>query len=335
MRHLSPDPAVAKPDMPRRPLWRRMPNRAALAVALLIHLLILLSVLRLRTAAPAAPIPEARLQEVVISLVKPPPEKRAEPASAGVKLAARPSVGLPVAKTRERKLATLPIVELTPEVRQAALPDALPQLSAIDAAATTVGSGGTGSTGSGAGATGRGSGTGKLFEDCADTPDRPMVADVYRLPVGTDSLTEMDWRKPVRRVCMAQLDVKPRPFREGFPGMGRTIEWFGLDVRFTVRIAEAGSWVMMLLSDDGAALSIDGVEVLNNDGQHSASTATTQLRLTAGVHNFRVRYFQGPRENIALTLTWKKPGQAEFDYLPRQLLGRPPAAGLATLHAQQ
>jgi hypothetical protein len=231
---------------------------------------------------------------------------------------------LPTARTLERRLATAPKVDVEPQLSRVAVTDPLPNLAAIDAAASTVGTGGTGSAGAGAGATGSGSGgTGNLFEECADAPGRPIVADVYRLPAQTGSVAAMRQRTPVKRVCLSQLDITPRSFREGFPGMGTLVEWFGLDIRFTVNIAQAGTWEMALVSDDGAILSIDDAEVINNDGVHGPEARLARVRLAAGVRHFRVRYFQGPREQIALVLVWKRPGEKDFDYIPGSLLGRP------------
>jgi len=162
-----------------------------------------------------------------------------------------------------------------------------------------------------------------------------MVADVYRLNQGMQSVSEMRRRKPVKRVCLAQLDIAPRPFREGFPGLGSTVEWFGLDIRFTVTIAETATWEVMLLADDGAILSIDDENVIDNDGIHAPTPVATRIKLEKGLRNFRVRYFQGPGPDLALMLAWKKPGAADYSYLPRGLIGRPQAGMLAPLQASQ
>ncbi|MCS0585232.1 PA14 domain-containing protein [Massilia pinisoli] len=311
-------------DEPPPGWWRRI-RRRALALALVIHLLLLFAFLRSGAAPPAPTLPERSSTVVMIRLPKPPVKKIPEPVASGIKLAARPSVGLPTAKTIERRLTTVPKVDVEPQLTRAAVVDPLPNLAAIDAVASTVATGGTGSAGSGAGSTGSGTGSGavgKLFEECADAPDRPLAADVYRLPQNTNSVDAMRQRTPIKRVCLSQLDITPRPFRQGFPGLDGLIEWFGLDIRFTVDIASAGRWELGLVSDDGAILSIDGKDVINNDGVHRATARWTQVRLASGVRNFRVRYFQGPREHIALMLVWRKEGDKEFDYIPVSLLGR-------------
>ena len=64
----------------------------------------------------------------------------------------------------------------------------------------------------------------RLFEECADTPDRAMVAEVYNLRVGASSLADMRNRKPVKTVCLAAQHLAPRLPRR-LPGMDR-IEWF-------------------------------------------------------------------------------------------------------------
>jgi hypothetical protein len=175
----------------------------------------------------------------------------------------------------------------------------------------------------------------KLFEECAESSDRHMVADVYRLNAGNQSVYEMRGRKPIKRVCLAQLNIAPRSFREGFPGMGSTIEWFGLDIRFTVNIPETATWELMLLADDGAVLSIDDENVIDNDGIHAPTPVATRIKLEKGLRNFRVRYFQGPGPDLALMLAWKKPGAADYSYLPLSLIGRPPAGTLPQIHPKE
>jgi hypothetical protein len=170
----------------------------------------------------------------------------------------------------------------------------------------------------------------KLFAECADTPDRRMVADVYQLRRDTQTVKAMDKRKPIKRVCMAQLDVEPRNFNEGFPGLDMT-EWFGLDIRFTINIAKAGNYDFMILSDDGSRVSIDGQEIIDNDGIHAPQAVMETVTLSQGVHNVRVRYYQGPGQGLALMLGWKKEGAKDYVLIPQSVIGRPPADQLPPL----
>jgi hypothetical protein len=328
-----PRTGLPSPESNRLPHWRREYNRYALALVLLIHLAFLASLLLSSTQQPARLETETLRTEVVVYLPKLPKKEIPvpQPMPGGVK-AAIPIVAPPPPKAPERKAAaTLPKLDFAPDAIQLPVSEPLANLAMIDVVASKPGSGGAGTAGGagsgGGGGAGSGMGSGgnaKLFEECADTPDRQMVADVYRLDNDIRSVKEMGWRKPVKRVCLAQLDITPRSFRDGFPGMGRMVEWFGLDIRFTVDVAEAGTWVMLLVSDDGAILSIDGQDVIDNDGEHEPRLVMVKVKLKKGVRHFRVRYFQGPRENIALVLAWKKPDADAFSYLPRHLLGRPP-----------
>jgi hypothetical protein len=165
----------------------------------------------------------------------------------------------------------------------------------------------------------------KLFEECADSPDRKMIAEVFRLRPGFTSVRDIRRLKPIKTVCLAQLDVTPRKFTDGFPGLDVS-EWFALDIRFTVNIPQDITMELMLLSDDGAILTVDDEEVINNDGIHAPDPVMATVKLAKGLRNFRVRYFQGPAPDLALMLGWKKPGTADFQYIPRRLLGRPAAA---------
>jgi hypothetical protein len=67
------------------------------------------------------------------------------------------------------------------------------------------------------------------------------------------------------------------------------------------------------------------VEVLNADGLHGSDAVWAPVDLTKGVHNLRVRYFQGPGD-AALMLLWsnkEKPETKDFQLIPTRLLGRP------------
>jgi len=306
---------ATSPHPDRPPSWRRIANPYALALALLVHVVLLSSAMRWQSQRPPATKPRPPNTEVVLLLPKPPEPAVPRPEPAPELRAERPPERL-AAEPPPKAALTREAIE--PPANSPA--PGLAMAEALPAPPRLVAAGGAGTA-----ATGKGGG-GKLFEECADAPDRRMVADVYRLRSGAASVAEMQGRTPLKTVCLAQLDITPRSFREGFPGLGDVIEWFGLDIRFTVDVAETGTWDVMLLSDDGAILTIDGVEVINNDGIHAANALEATVRMPAGQRNFRVRYFQGPREGIALMLAWKRPGAADYQYLPLRLIGRPPAA---------
>ncbi|HYX34883.1 MAG TPA: PA14 domain-containing protein [Oligoflexus sp.] len=170
-----------------------------------------------------------------------------------------------------------------------------------------------------------------LFADCQTTPERPIVGDLYQLAPNTRELPDYHKMKALKKVCLAQLDIKTRSFTEGFPGVEKLFEWFSLDMRFAIKVPKAGKWEFKLVADDGAILYIDQTKVIDNDGVHETKEKTGRSQLTAGLHEVRVSYFQGPRYNIALELYWKGPHDNEFTYIPAATLLRPQDARLMSV----
>jgi outer membrane protein OmpA-like peptidoglycan-associated protein len=106
----------------------------------------------------------------------------------------------------------------------------------------------------------------------------------------------------VGTVYATRLDISPRSYTEGFPGITDRYEWFGIDYAGTLGVQRAGRHRFRLTSDDGGRLSIDGKRVIDNDGLHAPSSKEGEVNLGAGAHDVRVEYFQGPATQIALVL---------------------------------
>ncbi len=137
-------------------------------------------------------------------------------------------------------------------------------------------------------------------------PNDGLRGLVYELVPGTRFLPNLDAMHPVTTLYTKTLNIPPQYFRIGIPGVSR-IEWFAIDYTGNIWISRKGTYEFQLQSDDGARLFLDGKEVINNDGIHSPSTRSGEVDLKTGPHSFRVAYFQGPRENIALVLAVKGP----------------------------
>ncbi len=316
---MPPETSLPQPEPEREPRWGRKHNRYAIGVVIFLHVALGMF-LMLATSRKPAPKPEARSVDVVYFETKV-PEKRIPEPKPEPKTVEPPPVDVP-------RLPDLPPVKVTeslvpappagnapaPAPAAAAAPPPPPPPPVAKATPSTPP---------------------KLFEECSEESDRHMIADVYRLAVNTQSVSEIRRRKPNQRVCMAQLNITPRSFKEGFPGLGSANEWFGLDIRFTVNIPETATYELMLLADDGAILSVDDVNVIDNDGIHAPTPVATMLKLDQGLHNFRVRYFQGPGPDLALMLAWKRPGMTDYGYIPRSLIGRPPAGSLPTIQTKE
>lgn len=309
----SHDPAPSTAESGQRPQWRRGFNGYALTIAVIVHLILLAAVLTWRSRVP--PPQKPRIMDVSIVLPNTPP-KPPEPEPPIPRMPDLPPPSMP-------PMPELPLIEVakvepaSPPVQPVTAAPPPPPEPAVIAPVVTA-----------AAPVASSAAAPKLFDECADAADRPMVAEVYRMRQGATSVTEMRRRKPIKTVCMAQLDIAPRDFRDGFPGLDIN-EWFGLDIRFTVNMPQDLTMDVMLLSDDGSILTIDDVEVINNDGIHAATPVMNTVKLAKGLRHFRVRYFQGPGYGLALILGWRKPEGKDFQYIPRRLLGRPPAAASA------
>jgi hypothetical protein len=115
--------------------------------------------------------------------------------------------------------------------------------------------------------------------------------------------------KPKGTIYTRVLNVPPRDFTEGFPGVTKRIEWFAIDYAGNFWIERAGDYQFALTSDDGSLLYIDDRLLIDNDRIHPAQTKTTSVPLEHGAHSIRVSYFQGPRFSVALVLQVAGPGE--------------------------
>jgi hypothetical protein len=127
-------------------------------------------------------------------------------------------------------------------------------------------------------------------------------ASVCLIARNVRSAHAVDGCEPVTAFRTSKIDVAPRRFTEGFPGVGHRVDWFGIDYRGSFKVRKADYFTFRLLSDDGALLFIDGNQVIDNDGQHGPRSEAMSLPLTKGDHEFRLLYYQGPGGSLALQL---------------------------------
>ncbi len=136
------------------------------------------------------------------------------------------------------------------------------------------------------------------------THKNPFVftGTIYFIPPGTSRLPDFTKLNPVGHIYTAVLNISPRSFLQGFPGVTNRFEWFAIDYKGQIYIQKPGLYTFSLLSDDGSRLLIDNRPVINNDGIHPPVEKRGSVYLSRGLHNIEVQYFQGPREQVALVL---------------------------------
>jgi len=140
-----------------------------------------------------------------------------------------------------------------------------------------------------------------------------LRGEIYFLELGTSSLPDFDKLEPVGAIYTSALNIPPRTFRQGFPGVTKRYEWFGINYTGRFWIEKPGKYGFGLISDDGARLWIDDAQVIDNDGLHMPKARTGTVKLAGGIHRIRVSYFQGPCTSdpcLALILAVERPGAA-------------------------
>ena len=98
---------------------------------------------------------------------------------------------------------------------------------------------------------------------------------------------------------------------------------WGITLEGWITVAADGIWEFALTSDDGSVLWIDGEKIVDNDGYHGPDAKQNAVALRSGVHRLRVVMFQGGGAK-ALSLGWRRQGEAAFSPVPGSALFRSP-----------
>lgn len=70
-------------------------------------------------------------------------------------------------------------------------------------------------------------------------------------------------------------------------------QWVALDCKGNLDVATAATYTFKLNSDDGSLLFIDGLKVVNNDGNHGALLKSGSVNLSEGSHTVELQYYEG------------------------------------------
>ncbi|HVV83542.1 MAG TPA: OmpA family protein [Kofleriaceae bacterium] len=139
-----------------------------------------------------------------------------------------------------------------------------------------------------------------------------LKGTIYFLPSTTTHMPDKVESLPPQGTIYAEsLDVPPRPFKDGFPGVTDRFEWFGIVYTGRFQVAAAGDFAFRSRTDDGIILWIDGKQILADDSIHGPRDAHGTVRLAKGLHDMKVWYWQGPAVQIALQLFVTPPGGKE------------------------
>jgi hypothetical protein len=141
-------------------------------------------------------------------------------------------------------------------------------------------------------------------------------AAYFALPRPVTSLSQVDFTAtPTATGSKLELNIlnSDIPFWSGGPRGN-----FAALYDATLNVANGGRYTFHLTSDDGSALFVDGVRVINNNRVQSSTERRVTLDLAAGDHMIEVRYFELTGQQ-SLRLEWRGPDSGGV----RQVLSGP------------
>lgn len=97
-------------------------------------------------------------------------------------------------------------------------------------------------------------------------------------------------------------------------------ESFGLRFTGLIEAPADGEYTFWTESDDGSVLDVDGVRIVNNDGDHAPTERNGKVKLTKGLHGFEVRFYQNGA-GFEFKVRWAGPGFAR-EAIPAAALKR-------------
>lgn len=139
----------------------------------------------------------------------------------------------------------------------------------------------------------------------ADILDAGLLASFHILDEDVQDIPDLSTRTPELQQIVPNISYP----KSNAP-------WHGLDVRFVdhfaarfeglLSIPEDGVYAFHLSSDDGSCLFIDGIRVTGNARPHAFSATTGSIRLSEGLHDIRIDYYENA-EMAGLVLEWTTP----------------------------
>jgi hypothetical protein len=93
---------------------------------------------------------------------------------------------------------------------------------------------------------------------------------------------------------------------------------FGIVYTGYIEVPQSGMYTFTTRSDDGSALYLGSVKVVDNDGIHSTRNASGSVGLLAGKHAFRVEFLEFEGQQL-LEVSWKGPGVTDGPIPPDAL----------------
>jgi len=96
-----------------------------------------------------------------------------------------------------------------------------------------------------------------------------------------------------------------------YPGLdNRFKQHWGARFSGLLDIPYAGNWTLFINSDDGSELWLNGESFVQNHGTHGMQERSNFVNLSAGLHDFRIEFFQGGGPH-GLVFSWQGPNTSK------------------------
>ncbi|MEK7253411.1 MAG: PA14 domain-containing protein, partial [Bacteroidota bacterium] len=141
------------------------------------------------------------------------------------------------------------------------------------------------------------------------------VVRVYQYQKGLTKLADLKpFPQPVFEGIVPQLHATQQDF-------GELTDNFGIVAEGYLKIPKDNNYVFRLISDDGSSLHIGGKLIVDHDGLHGDEPRDGEVALKAGLHPFRIEYFEGGGGNV-ISFLWKSFDDqgGKFEVVPASIL---------------
>lgn len=148
---------------------------------------------------------------------------------------------------------------------------------------------------------------GSAYGDTITARQNGFRVEYFKLASSVSSVNSVNWAATPNYVTTegyANWDKGTSAIYSGGPKDNVAIR-----MRGDFYVSSAGTYTFYDTSDDGSRVYIDGVELINNDGQHGTTTVSATKTLSAGTHQIEIKYFEYTGK-AALKLEWSGPGMS-------------------------
>lgn len=133
-----------------------------------------------------------------------------------------------------------------------------------------------------------------------------LHAEFFRTAANFQTIPDFSALMPSASAVTTTVDFPSEPWPARCPAPG---DRFACRISGFLRVPEPGVYTFHLTSDDGAALSVNGLEVVSDAVPHSSRTASSALTLPAGWLPIRIDHYENTGSEV-LRLEWSGPGVA-------------------------